>query len=97
MSVKVAVDQLLSIDEENRKEAYDENTLAISLSRVGADEQVIKSGTLKELSELSEEDYGKPLHSLILVGKRLHELEAEYAQEFAIGDGWNIQSKKLIK
>lgn len=69
----------------------------MSLSRVGTDSQQILSGTLTELAELSEEDFGGPLHSLVIVGGnsergkgRLHPLEAEFAGKFAVngGEGW---------
>lgn len=72
-------------------------TLCMSLSRVGTDSQQILSGTLTELAELSEEDFGGPLHSLVIVGGnsergkgRLHPLEAEFAGKFAVngGEGW---------
>ncbi|KAK8843399.1 diphthine synthase [Kwoniella newhampshirensis] len=60
-------------------------TLAMSLSRIGTPTQRLVSGTLLELAELSEEDYGGPLHSIVIVGKRLHPLELEYAGKFAVG------------
>ncbi|ODN74746.1 diphthine synthase [Cryptococcus amylolentus CBS 6039] len=66
-------------------------TLAISLSRVGTATQKIISGTLTELAALPEEEFGGPLHSIVIVGKRLHPLELEYAGKFAIGGeqgGW---------
>jgi diphthine synthase len=60
-------------------------TLAITLSRLGCDNQLLVSGTLNQLSELPEEHFGPPLHSLVIVGKRVHALEVEYAGEFAVG------------
>jgi len=66
-------------------------TLALSLSRIGTSTQRIISGTLLELSQLDEEEFGPPLHSVIIVGKRLHPLELEFAGQFAIGGeegGW---------
>lgn len=69
-------------------------TLVMSLSRLGTPSQSIRSGTLLEMSELSEEDFGGPLHSMVIVGGnsdkgkgRLHPLEAEYAGRFAINGG----------
>ena len=44
----------------------------------------IVSGTLAELLAHPEDAFGEPLHSLVLVGKRLHHLEVEYAQSFAV-------------
>jgi diphthine synthase len=66
-------------------------TLAISLSRIGTPTQRIISGTLEELGQLPEDEFGPPLHSVVIVGKRLHPLELEYAGQFAIGGeegGW---------
>ena len=71
-----------------------EETLVMSLSRVGAPTQRIISGTLAELAELPEEEFGGPLHSCVVVGKRLHPLELEYAGQFCVGgeDGawWKV-------
>ncbi|WVN91113.1 diphthine synthase [Cryptococcus depauperatus CBS 7841] len=66
-------------------------TLAISLSRIGTPTQKLISGTIEELAQLSEADFGEPLHSVVIVGKRLHPLELEYGGKFAIGGekgGW---------
>ncbi|WVQ81174.1 diphthine synthase [Cryptococcus sp. DSM 104549] len=60
-------------------------TLAISLSRIGTPTQKLISGTLAELAALDEEEFGGPLHSVVIVGKRLHPLELEYAGKFAVG------------
>ncbi|RXK35106.1 diphthine synthase [Tremella mesenterica] len=62
-----------------------DRTLALSLSRVGTPTQRIIAGTLAELAGLPEEDSGPPLHSLVIVGKRLHPLELEYAGQFCVG------------
>lgn len=62
-----------------------DDTLAIALSRVGSPEkQRIVCGTLRQLSELSEEDFGEPLFSVVIVGKHLHELEVLYAEPWAV-------------
>ncbi|KAI5308770.1 diphthine synthase, partial [Ascosphaera atra] len=55
--------------------------LAIGAARVGSPEQMLVCGTLRELCEA---DLGAPLHSLVLVGKRAHELERDYIREFAV-------------
>lgn len=64
---------------------HPDRTLAISLSRIGTSTQRLISGTLTELASLPEEEFGPPLHSVVIVGKRLHPLELEYAGRFAIG------------
>ncbi|KAF7296061.1 RAD26-like SNF2 family DNA-dependent ATPase [Mycena kentingensis (nom. inval.)] len=86
MSIPVAVRQLLEI-EAIRQEGIlaAENTLAVALSRVGGgDEQRIVAGTLAELAAHPEDAFGEPLHSLVIVGKRLHHLEVEYAETYAV-------------
>ncbi|KAJ6589987.1 Diphthine synthase [Mycena vulgaris] len=86
MSIPLAVKQLVEI-ESIRKEGVltPDATLAVSLSRVGGGEaQRIVAGTLADLANHPEAAFGEPLHSLIIVGKRLHHLEVEYAEEFAV-------------
>jgi diphthine methyl ester synthase len=53
--------------------------LAIGIARLGSLEQLIKAGTL---NQLLSEDFGSPLHSLVIVGNRLHILEADYMRSF---------------
>ena len=55
--------------------------MAIGIARLGSfTEQLIKAGTL---NQLLSEDFGAPLHSLIVVGNRMHILEADYMRYFA--------------
>jgi len=69
-------------------------TLALSLSRIGTPTQRIISGTLEELASLPEEEFGDPLHSVVIVGKRLHPLELEFAGRWCVGgengDWWKV-------
>ena len=86
MSIPQAVSQITEI-EALRGEGVlrPEATLAIALSRVGGeDQQRIVCGTLEELLAQPSEVFGEPLHSLVIVGKRLHHLEVEYAEEYAV-------------
>lgn len=39
------------------------------------------------LSELAETDLGPPLHSLVLLGKRTHDLEKDVLAEWAVDPG----------
>ncbi|KLO15084.1 Diphthine synthase [Schizopora paradoxa] len=85
MSINTAVSQLLEVEEtRNAGVLAGDRTLAIAMSRVGSDEQKFVCGTLEELSAQSQETFGNPLHSLVIVGRRLHHLEVEYAEQFAI-------------
>ncbi|CUA71715.1 diphthine synthase [Rhizoctonia solani] len=74
-----------------------ESTLAIALSRVGSpDKQRIVCGTLRQLSELAEEDFGEPLFSVVIVGKRLHELEVQYSESWAADKAeWRRVAKEV--
>ena len=87
MSIPQAVSQLLEIESTRQSGILSpEETLAIALSRVGGDEsqQKIVGGTLMELAAQPADVFGEPLHSLVIVGKRLHHLEVEYAQQYAV-------------
>lgn len=89
MSISQAVSQLLEIESlRDQKVLSPTATLAIALSRVGgdADDQRIVCGTLEELSQQPPEVFGEPLHSLVIVGKRVHHLEVDYAQEYAVNE-----------
>lgn len=85
MSISTAVSQILET-EANRKSCIlsSKETLAIALSRVGGgNDQQIVAGTLQELHEADQDTFGEPLHSLVIVGKRLHHLEVEFAEVWA--------------
>lgn len=92
MSIPQAVSQLLEIESfRDQKVLSPTTTLAIALSKVGgnANEQCIVCGTLEELSQQPAEVFGEPLHSLVIVGKRLHHLEVDYAQKYAVNkEAW---------
>jgi diphthine synthase len=103
MSIPTAVNQLLEIESIRKEGILDgDSTLAIALSRVGGipsgeeatgngdGAQRIVAGTLSDLQVQPEPAFGKPLHSLIIAGKKLHEMEAIYAGAFAVNHGnWN--------
>ena len=87
MSITQAVSQLKEIEELRQGGILaPEKTLAIAMSRVGGGDarERIVSGTLAELLAQPEDVFGEPLHSLVIVGKRLHHLEVAYAQSFAV-------------
>lgn len=81
MTVNQAVEQLLEI-EDNRKEGVcGTNRLAIGCARIGTKTQQIVAGTLAELEQV---DFGGPLHSLVLIGDRMHEMEAQFIRDYAV-------------
>jgi diphthine synthase len=84
MTASCAASQLLEIEERRKDGACSEDRPAIALSKVGAKDQVIVSGTLKRLAQPDVDDVlGAPLHSLIVCGE-LHDLEKEFFEHFDI-------------
>lgn len=86
MSITQAVSQLVEVEESRQSGTLaPDSTLAIALSRVGGGpEERVVAGTLAELLAAPPETFGAPLHSLVIVGRRLHHLEVEYAESFAL-------------
>jgi diphthine synthase len=77
-----------------------DQTLAISLSRMGTPTERLISGTLSELATLPEEEFGGPLHTVVIVGRRLHPLELDYAGRWCIGGengGWWKVGKEVYR
>ncbi|OAX81522.1 diphthine synthase [Emergomyces africanus] len=81
MTVAQCASQMLEIEEERKEGVYGPTSLAVGAARVGASDQQLAVGTLKELCDV---DMGKPLHSLVLLGKKTHDLERDYIREFAV-------------
>ncbi|KAL8988168.1 MAG: hypothetical protein Q9177_002713, partial [Variospora cf. flavescens] len=63
--------QMLEIEADRGEGAYDPGSLAVAVARLGAPDQQMAAGTLKQISVT---DLGAPLHSLVLLG-RAHDLE----------------------
>lgn len=74
MTVKQAVEQLISVDD-SMKDVY-----AVGIARAGSDDAVIKCNKLKALKNF---DFGKPLHVMVVLAKTLHFMEFECLREFA--------------
>ena len=73
--------QMIEIEEGRDEGAYKPHTLAVGIARLGARDQRMAVGTLKQISAY---DLGAPLHSLVILGKRAHDLERDYIRDFAI-------------
>jgi diphthine synthase len=99
MSISQAVTQLAEVEVTRRGGILvPDQTLAIALSRVGGgpENERIVSGTLAQLREQPPDAFGEPLHSLVIVGRRLHHLEAEYAAGFAVDASvWKEVARKI--
>ncbi|EKX72121.1 diphthine synthase, putative [Theileria equi strain WA] len=81
MTVNVAIDQILEID--NELNLLGETEIkAIGISRLGTKEGKIISGTLQSLRN---SDFGVPLHSLIICAPELHDLELSFYNHYASG------------
>lgn len=72
-----------STSKEPKRPVYSPVSLAIGVARLGSTEQKMLCGTL---AELAESDLGPPLHSLVLLGKRAHELEKDYIKDFCVNE-----------
>lgn len=83
MSAAQCASQMLEVEERRKEGAYAADSLAIGAARIGSNEQTMVCGTLRELSEA---DIGPPLHSVVLLGKRTHEMERDYIRDFAIDE-----------
>ena len=85
MTVSQAAQQLIETEVDLCREgAYDiHETLCVGLVRMGQSTQQIVAGTLVQLSNY---DFGPPLHSLIITGGNLHDMEKEFLKEYLIKD-----------
>ncbi|GBL50777.1 diphthine synthase [Candidozyma auris] len=79
MDIKTAAQQLLEVEETRGENAYTPDTPCVAVSRLGSPTQKFKAASLKELADY---DAGEPLHSLVMLGRQVHELELEYLYQF---------------
>lgn len=84
MTVAQCAAQMLETEEERKEGVYGDDSLAVGVARVGAPDQRIVVGTLRELCGV---DLGAPLHSLVLLGRRTHDLERDFIRQFAVDEG----------
>ncbi|KAK9481119.1 tetrapyrrole methylase [Lipomyces japonicus] len=80
MNIETAALQLLDIEDLRKEDVYGVDTPCVSISRLGSPQQKLVSATLSELANI---DSGEPLHSLVILGNRVHEMELEFLLEFA--------------
>jgi len=101
MTIPQAVAQLLEIEALRNSDILSpDKTLAIGLSRVGGGDgnERIVCGTLAELMSQPQDAFGEPLHSVVIVGRRLHHLEVEYAEEYAVNrDSWRNVAAQVYR
>jgi diphthine methyl ester synthase len=94
MTVAQCAQQMIETEAERQEQVYSPESLALGAARVGADDQKFVVGTLQELTGV---DLGKPLHSVVLLGKRAHDLERDFIREYAVNKetfdrSWQIRS-----
>lgn len=79
MSVNTAIEEIFEAEDNLKLGKFGDirEIKGFGVARIGADDQIIKSGTLKELLTV---DFGKPLHSVIICAKKLHDIEEEMYQ-----------------
>lgn len=73
MTIPQAIEQLFMIESLRNEDVCLGDMMCVGVARVGSKDQVIKYGTMKQLSEF---DFGAPMHSLIIPGK-LHFAEED--------------------
>ena len=84
MTAAQCAGQMLEIEHEKAEGVCAGDRLAIGAARVGGgEEQRFACGTLAELAEV---DLGGPLHCLVLLGRRTHELEKEFVRDFVLDE-----------
>ncbi|MCF7871854.1 diphthine synthase [Candidatus Woesearchaeota archaeon] len=73
MTINKAIKILKKLEEKKQNKIISDETIGIGIARIGAEDQIIKTATLKELEQTN---FGKEMHSLIIPGK-LHEIEEQ--------------------
>ncbi len=73
MTIAEAINVLLKIGEKRKENVFTEDTMCIGVARIGSNDYKIKYA---KVSVLLKEDFGSPLHSLIIPGK-LHFIEED--------------------
>jgi diphthine synthase len=81
MSVNTAAEQLIEAEKIEGRNAYNPSeTLCVGMARLGQKDQCIIAGTLEELKE---QDFGAPLHCMMICGE-VHDLELEFLKRYTV-------------
>ncbi len=78
MTVNEAIGVMLNIENKRKEKIFTEETFCVGCSRLGSNDYIVKSGKAKDLVK---EDFGTPLHCLIVPGE-LHFIEEEALKEY---------------
>ena len=79
MTVNQALEELLEASDKSEtiienKGLINEDNLCYGVARIGSESQIIKAGKIKDILK---QDFGKPLHSVVLCAKTLSSIEKE--------------------
>ena len=85
MTVREALESLLSMEEEKKQRIVTPESLAVGLARAGAGDVTVKAQKVEDLVGL---DLGGPPHVLIFPADRLHFMEAEALITLAQAPEW---------
>ncbi|WP_414469481.1 diphthine synthase [Methanobacterium sp. ACI-7] len=77
MTANEGLEYLLKVENDRNENILSEDSLAVAIARAGSDKPVVRADKIKTLIN---EDFGGPLHCLIIPGK-MHFMEAEYLVE----------------
>ena len=80
MTINQAIEYLLSIEEKRKEKVFSKGLLCVGCARLGSLKPCIKAGNAEDLLK---EDFGKPMHCLIVPGK-LHFAEEEALEIFKV-------------
>ena len=81
MSVNMCIQQMLEVEEKLNRGVCAKDSICVGLARIGSEEQYIACGTMEELSQ---HDFGEPLHSVVIPARSLHELEKDFLRQFTL-------------
>jgi diphthine synthase len=74
MSINIGLSQIVEAEENLKSGLLDLDSIVIGLARVGAPDQKVVSGKIRDLLNF---DFGGPLHSLVIPAPGLHSMEKE--------------------
>lgn len=77
MTVSEALNQLMEIEKTKQEGIAAATARVVGVARLGRDDQQVVFGPCAEVAEV---DMGGPLHSLVICGPELHEMEQEFLE-----------------
>ena len=83
MTVAQCAQQMLETEEIRSEGVLEPDRLAVGIARAGSAAQKIVVGTITEMAHV---DMGEPLHSVVLLGRRTHELERDFIKLYAVDE-----------